>query len=65
MLTEILTVTGDNNLIVLGLRRWFGVVDSSCWFVDVHCKWYCAWSTTYLTIESLTVLQDNLTMTVG
>jgi hypothetical protein len=24
------TVTGANNLIVLGLRRWLGVVDSSC-----------------------------------
>jgi hypothetical protein len=31
-----LLVTGANNLILLGLRRWFGVVDSSCWFVDVH-----------------------------
>jgi hypothetical protein len=27
VLTEISTVTGANNLIVLGLRRWFGVVD--------------------------------------
>ena len=35
-----LLVTGANNLIVFGLRRWFGVVDSSCWFVDVHCKWF-------------------------
>jgi hypothetical protein len=26
VLTEISTVTGANNLIVLGLRRWFGVV---------------------------------------
>ena len=34
-----LLVTDANNLIVFGLRRWFGVVDSSCWFVDVHCKW--------------------------
>jgi hypothetical protein len=25
---------------VFGLRRWFGVVDSSCWFVDVHCRWF-------------------------
>jgi uncharacterized protein YodC (DUF2158 family) len=40
VLTEISTVTGANKLIVLGLRRWFGVVDSSCWFVDVHCKWF-------------------------
>ena len=28
MLTEISTVTGVNNLVVLGLRRWFGFVDS-------------------------------------
>jgi hypothetical protein len=40
VLTEISTVTGANNLIVLGLRRWFGVVDSSCWLVDVHCGWF-------------------------
>jgi hypothetical protein len=31
VLTEISTVTGANNLIVLRLRRWFGVVDLSCW----------------------------------
>ena len=35
-----LLVTDANNLIVFGLRRWFGVVDSSCWFVDVHCRWF-------------------------
>ena len=40
MLTEISTVTGANNLIVLGLRRWFGVVDSSCWIVNFHCRWF-------------------------
>jgi hypothetical protein len=33
-----LLVTDANNLIVFGLRRWFGAVDSSCWFVDVHCR---------------------------
>jgi hypothetical protein len=39
VLTEISTVTGANNLIVLGLRRWFGVVDSNCWFIDNNCDW--------------------------
>jgi hypothetical protein len=34
------TVTGANNLIVLGLRRWFGVVDSSCWIVNIYCRWF-------------------------
>jgi hypothetical protein len=38
VLTEISTVTGVNNLVMLGLRRWFGCVDSSCWFDDVHCR---------------------------
>jgi hypothetical protein len=40
VLTEISTVTGVKNLVVLSLRRWFGFLDSSCWFVDVHCRWF-------------------------
>jgi hypothetical protein len=40
VLTEISTVTGANNLIVLGLQRWLGVVDSSCWIVNIHCRWF-------------------------
>jgi hypothetical protein len=28
------------NLTAIAFTILFGVVDSSCWFVDVHCKWF-------------------------
>jgi hypothetical protein len=59
MLTEISTVTGANNLIVLGLRRWFGVVDSSCWIVNIHCRWFQFSSEELVLTEISTVTGAN------
>ena len=60
-----LLVTGANNLIVLGLRRWFGVVDSSCWFVDVHCKWFQFSSEEPVLTEISTVTGANNLILLG
>jgi hypothetical protein len=65
VLTEKSTVTGANNLIVLGLRRWFGVVDSSCWFVDVHCKWFQFSSEEPVLTEISTVTGANNLILLG
>ena len=65
MLTEILTVTGANNLIVLGLRRWFGVVDSSCWIVNFHCRWFQFSSEEPVLTEISTVTGANNLIVLG
>ena len=65
MLTEISTVTGVNNLVVLGLRRWFGFVDSSCWYVDVHCRWFQFSSEEPVLTEILTVTGANNLIVLG
>ena len=65
MLTEISTVTGVNNLVVLSLRRWFGFVDSSCWFVDVHCRWFQFSSEEPVLTEILTVTGANNLIVLG
>jgi hypothetical protein len=65
VLTEISTVTGVNNLVVLSLQRWFGVVDSSCWFVDVHCRWFQISSEEPVLTEILTVTGANNLIVLG
>ena len=65
MLTEISTVTGANNLIVLGLRRWFGVVDSSCWIVNFHCRWFQFSSEEPVLTEISTVTGANNLIVIG
>ena len=74
MLTEISTVIGANNLIVLGLRRWFGFVDSSCWFgfvdsscwfVDFHCRWFQFSSEEPVLTEISTVTGANNLIVLG
>jgi hypothetical protein len=65
VLTEISTVTGANNLIVFGLRRWFGFVDSSCWFVDVHCRWFQFSSDEPVLTEISTVTGANNLIVLG
>jgi hypothetical protein len=44
---------------VFGLRRWFGFVDSSCWFVDVQCRWFQFSSEEPVLTEILTVTGAN------
>ena len=54
-----LLVTDANNLIVFGLRRWFGVVDSSCWIVNIHCRWFHFNSEEPMSTEISTVTGAN------
>ena len=65
MLTEISTVTGANNLIVLGLRGWFGVVDSSCWIVNIYCRWFKLSSEEPVLTEISTVTGANNLIVLG
>jgi hypothetical protein len=65
VLTEISTVTVANNLIVLGLWRWFGVVDSSCWIVNIHCRWIQFSSEERVLTEISTVTGANNLIVLG
>jgi hypothetical protein len=65
LLIEISTVTGANNLVVIGLRRWFGFVDSSCWCVDVHCRYFQFSSEEHVLTEISTVTGANNLVVLG